>query len=105
MIETPRTERRQHQRYPVATSVQFYHGPSQRDFPGRCCDISAGGMLMHVPATTPIQPGHTLRLSMSALPRPEFAKIAGQPLQATVVRVDRQSLVTTGHVAVGVRFA
>ena len=105
MIDAPRTERRQHQRYPMPTGVQFHHGPSQREFPGRLNDISAGGLLMFVPATTPIQPGHTVRLSLSALPHAEFVKMADQPLDATVVRVDRSDFAQTGHLAVGVRFA
>jgi len=98
-------ERREHPRYPLATSVQFYHGPSQRDFPGRCINISLGGMLMYVPAATPVQPGQPIRLAMGGASRPEFSRLDGRPLDATIVRVDRGALLSEGHLAVGVRFA
>ena len=98
MTAKPSVERRQHRRFPLTTSVQFYHAPSQRDFPGRCADISAGGMLMYVPATTPLQPGHSVN-------RPEFANLGDSPVEATIVRVDRQALLQAGHLAVGLRFA
>jgi len=105
MAAKPSLERRQHQRFPLTTSVQFHHAPSQRDFPGRCADISTGGMLLHVPATTPLQPGHSIRLSLASVTRPEFANLGDNPVDATVVRVDRQALLQAGHLAIGVRFA
>ena len=101
----PSTERRAHPRYPLATSVQFFHGPSQRDFPARCVDISVGGLLMHVPAAAPVQSGQPVRLSMGGVDRPEFAGLGGKPLDGTIVRVNRQTLIEKGHLAVGVRFA
>ena len=75
MDATPKADRRRHQRYPLATSLQFYHGPSQRDFPGRCVDISKGGMLMYVPAGVPIRPGDPVRLTLGGVGRPEFADL------------------------------
>jgi len=105
MSNRPSTERRQHQRFPLSTSVQFYHDPSQRDFPGRCANISAGGMLMYVPAATPLQPGHGIRLNLGSVNRPEFANLGDGTVYATVVRVDRKALLVAGSLAVGVRFA
>ena len=99
------TERRRHPRHPLATSVEIFHGLSQRAFPGRCADISAGGLKMYVPAATPVQPGHPIRLSIAAVSRPEFAGLGDGPVEATIVRVDRDALLKTGHLAVGVRFA
>ena len=98
-------DRRQHQRYPLCTSVPFYHAPSQRQFPGRCANISSAGMLMYVPASAPVQPGHPIRLNVSSVPLPELGRFAQDALQATVVRVDRKSLLPSGHLAIGVRFA
>ena len=98
-------ERRQHPRFPLAISVQFHHPPSSRDFPGRCSDISEGGLLMLVPAATPLQPGHVIRLDLGRVSRPEFAHFGGGPRHATIVRVDRQSLLEDGYLAVGIRFA
>jgi len=98
-------ERRRHPRHPMATSVEFFHGPSRRSFPGRSVDLSAGGMLMYVPATTPVQPGQPIRLSMGSIDRPEFSGLGDGPIDATIVRVDRMPLLSKGHIAVGVRFA
>ena len=97
-------DRREHQRYPLATSVQFYHGPSQREFPARSIDISAGGMLMYVPAATPVQPGQAIRLKVGGIGRPEFAGLDENPVDATVIRVNRRALLAGGYLAVGVRF-
>jgi hypothetical protein len=105
MSEAPPAERRAYPRYPLATSVQFYHGPSQRDFPGRCVDISVGGLLMYVPATTPVQPGQPVRIAVGGLNRPEFAPLGQKPMNGTIVRVNRAALLSEGHLAVGVRFA
>jgi len=97
-------ERRKYPRHPLPTSVRFRHGPSQHDYPGRCVDISVGGLLMYVPAKVPVQPGHNLRMTVGGVSRPEFAGLSGKPLDATVVRVERGKFVSTGQVAVGVRF-
>jgi len=105
MGSTAPPERRKHQRYPLATSVEFHHGLSQRSFPARCVDISAGGMLMYVPAATPVQPGHPVRVTVGSVSRPEFAGLSERPVDATIVRVNRQALLSAGHLAVGLRFA
>ena len=104
MSEQPSDNRRMHPRHPFATSVQFYHGPSQRDFPGRCVNVSAGGMLMHVPPNTPVQVGHPVRLTAAGARRPEFAGLGGQTVDATITRVDREQYLS-GHLGVAVRFA
>lgn len=98
-------ERRKHPRHPLATRVDVFHGPSQRAFPGRCVNISTGGLMMYVPAATPVQPGHPIRLTLGFVGRPEFAGLGDGPVDATIVRVDRDALLTSGHLAVGVRFA
>ena len=89
----------------MVTGVQFHHATSRNDFPGRCVNISRGGLMMYVPAATPIQSGHTVRLSVGSVHRPEFAPLSEQPIEATVVRVDRRALLTSGHLGVGVKFA
>ena len=98
------TERRRHARHPLATSVDFYHGPAQRSFPARCVDISEGGLLMFVRADTPVRPGQAVRLGLGVLNRPEFACLGNRPVDATIVRVNRQALLSEGNLAVGVRF-
>ena len=98
-------ERRQYRRYPLATGLQFHHGPSRREIPARSVDISAGGMRMCVPATAPVSPGQPLRVNMGGTCRPELAGMGDKPVSATIVRVDRNGLITTGHLTIGVRFA
>lgn len=104
MCAAPQPERREHPRFPLAMGVQFYHGPSQREFPGRTVDVARGGTLMYVPATTPVRVGQTIRVDVGGIP-PQFADLGQGPVEATIVRVDRGKFASKGQVAIGVRFA
>jgi len=97
-------ERRVHRRYPVPTSVHVEHAASERTFPARAVDASCGGMLLYVPATTPVEVGQELRLTMSDVNQPQLVRMTGQYLSAKVRRVDRHALIRTGHLAIGVEF-
>lgn len=105
MCAAPSVDRRQHRRHPMAVGVRFHHSQSQRDFPARCVDVSRGGMLMYVPAAAPLKPGHAVRLTVGDDVREEFAYLSEKPIDAAVVRVDREKLLQLGHLAVGVKFA
>ena len=105
MVQDAPSERRMYPRYPLPTSVQFHHGPSRRDFPARCANISEGGMLMYVPVTSPVQPGHPISVTIGSVSRPEFAALSERPVDATIVRVDREALLEEAHLAVALRFA
>ena len=89
----------------MATTVQFYHGPSRREYPARSVDISHGGMLMYVPAGVPVARGQPIRLTIGSHGRPELAGLGNKPLDATIVRVDRKGMIELGHLPVGVRFS
>lgn len=97
-------ERRQYVRHPLATSIQFEHESSHREYPGRCMDVSRGGLLMYVPVSTPLQVGHAVRVRVGSVNRPEFSGLSEKPTDATIVRVDRHGTLTHGQLAVGVRF-
>ena len=97
-------ERRQHRRYPLAAGMQFHHGPSRREIHARSMDISAGGMRMCVPATAPVSSGQPLRVYMGGTRCPELVGMGDKPISATIVRVDRSGLITTGQLTIGVRF-
>jgi hypothetical protein len=97
-------ERRAQKRFAQAAGVQFHHDLSGRDFPGRCVDVSQGGLQMYVPAATPVQPGQAVRLALSGITEPALAALGGKSLNATVVRVDRQALTQKGQLAIGVKF-
>ena len=98
-------ERRRHVRHPLATTVQFYHGPSQREYPARSVDISHGGMLLFVPVSTPVAAGQPVRVKVGAHNRPELEGLNCDGVDATIVRVDRRRIMDMGYVPVGVRFA
>ncbi|MFB3891729.1 MAG: PilZ domain-containing protein [Phycisphaerae bacterium] len=104
MSSPPAADRRQFARRPLALAVRFHHVPTGREFPGRCIDISAGGMLMHIPPTAPVLPGQEIRIDLSALTGPDTAGVANPDTPAEVVRVDRRKLIPLGRIAIGVRF-
>ncbi|MFW6132658.1 MAG: PilZ domain-containing protein [Planctomycetota bacterium] len=104
MPDAQSTERRRHPRHPLVAGVMFRHGPTRRQFPARCADISQGGLKMYVPASTPVQPGQPVRVRVDGVYRPELSRLAHGAVAGTVVRVDRMAMMRTGHLAVGVRF-
>jgi len=59
---------------------------------------------MHVPPNVPIQVGHPIRLAAASVPRPEFAGLGGESVDATVTRVDRGKYLK-GQLGVAVRFS
>ena len=61
-------------------------------------------MFMYVPATVPVQTGQGIRIKAGSIDRPDFTDISGRPVEATIVRVERSTLLTQGSIAVGVRF-
>jgi hypothetical protein len=104
MSDMPKTERRAHERFAQAAAAQLHHDPSGRDFPGRCIDVSQGGLRMYIPAATPVRPGQLVQLTLSGVTEPALAGLGDKPLRATIVRVDRRDMPSTGQLAVGVKF-
>jgi hypothetical protein len=100
--ETSSKERRQHARYPMSTGLQFHHGPSKREVPARSVDVSETGMMMYVPATTPVRTGQSVYVNMAGIG--STATNRG-PVQATIVRVDRAEMTSKGYLGIGLRFA
>ncbi len=96
--------RRVYTRYPAPASVRVEHLASHRSFPARAVDASVGGMLMYVPAATPVKVGQTIHLAISDVGQPNLADLAGAGMSATIKRVDRHALIKTGHLAIGVEF-
>lgn len=97
-------DRRKHPRRPMASSLEFYHEPSQKTFPARCVDISPGGLLMYIPAAAPVQVGHAMRITSGLASRPQSQSPREQAIEATIVRVERRPLLSIGSIAVGVQF-
>jgi len=86
----------------MATGLQFHHGPSRRQVPARSVDVSESGMLMYVPATTPVRTGQAVYVNMAGVGPMASSR---EPLQATIVRVDRADMTSKGYLGVGLRFA
>jgi len=84
--------------------VRVEHLASRRQFPARAVDASAGGMLMYVPAATPVKVGQAIRLAINGVVPPDLAGLAGADLPAIIRRVDRHALLNIGHLAIGVEF-
>ena len=59
---------------------------------------------MYIPPNVPVQVGHSIRLSGTGVRRPEFAGLGGDPVDATITRVDRGEYLS-GQLGVAVRFA
>ena len=105
MARSSDKDRRRHPRHPLATTVEFFHGPSRRKYPARSVDISDGGMLMYIPVGVPVAQGQPIQVTIGSHGRPELAELSNRPLDATVVRVDRRKMLDLGHLPVGIRFA
>ena len=102
MAQAP-VERRTHPRRRIVAGLQLRHQQSGLSFPCRCVDISPGGARLAVPPTMPVRAGHTVVIDGLAAAAPDlaFPPAAGA---AEVVRVDRECLVTQGHLVIAVRF-
>jgi hypothetical protein len=107
VIDTANSERRQHNRIPRVVTLQLRHQPSDRDIPARTLDISDGGMLMCVPATAPVAVGQPVRIQASQDTLPRLPVRTGpcdsDGLEAKIVRVDRNALLTSGQLQIGIR--
>ena len=104
MTDPQVVERRESERRIKPVFLRFRRVESECEFPGRCVDISKGGMLMYVPVATPVKVGQSLRVSVGSVDRPEFAALSKGPVAGAIVRVDRHCLLEEGYVAVGLRF-
>ena len=103
MNQNDTSERRQHPRFKLAAMVDFHHEPTDRDFPGKSVDISAGGLMMYLPATVPVQKGQGVSVTVGDHDNPEFAGL-GDEISGKIARVNRDQLLSTGNIAIGVEF-
>ncbi len=103
MTERLSSDRRRHLRVPLSAKVTLYHVPSKRTFPARSVDISESGMLMYVPAGTPVSLGQEVELTIEPRVTAQAAP-AAQLRHGKVVRVDRPLMLKTAHLPVAVQF-
>jgi hypothetical protein len=98
-------EQRKNTRTPVAWPVSVWLPEANRFFNGRSTNISSGGVLVRVPATTPLRAGHVVELNFPrtmalAKRKGSFARIKS----GRVVRVERGELLDDATIGIGIVF-
>jgi hypothetical protein len=99
------SEQRKNTRTQVAWPVSVWLPEANRFFNGRSTNISSGGVLVRVPATTPLRAGHVIELNFPrtmalAKRKGSFARIKS----GRVVRVERGELLDDATIAIGIVF-
>ena len=98
-------EQRKDSRNTVSWPVSVWVPEANRFFNGRSCNISKTGVFITLPVTAPVRPGHVVEINF---PRTEaLAKEKGQFARiksGKVVRVDRENLLESAEIGVGISF-
>ncbi|HEY5503702.1 MAG TPA: PilZ domain-containing protein [Sedimentisphaerales bacterium] len=102
---TVAAEQRKTTRTPVAWPVSVWLPEANRFFNGRSSNISSGGALVRVPATTPLRTGHVVELNFPrtmalAKRKGNFARIKS----GRVVRIERSELLDDATIGIGIVF-
>ena len=98
-------EQRKTARTQVAWPVSVWLPEANRFFNGRSSNISSGGVLVRIPATTPLRTGHIVELNFPrtmalAKRKGSFARIKS----GRVVRVERSELLDDATIGIGIVF-
>ena len=98
-------EQRKTTRTPVAWPVSVWLPEANRFFNGRSSNISSGGVLVRIPATTPLRTGHVVELNFPrtmtlAKRKGCFARIKS----GRVVRIERSELLDDATIGIGIVF-
>ncbi len=100
LVEQRKTERTQ-----VSWPVSVWLPEANRFFNGRSTNISRGGVLVRLPASVPLRPGHFIELNFPrtmtlAKKKGAYARIKS----GRVVRVERGRLLDDATIGVGIVF-
>jgi len=105
VLETA-VENRRFNRTDLSWPVSLWLPEANRFFNGKTVNVAKGGTLLSLPMTTPIRPGHVVEINF---PRTvDLAKKKGQFARiktGTVLRIERDSLVSDATIGVAVQFA
>jgi len=99
-------ENRKASRTVLSWPVSIWLPEANRFFNGRTINVAKGGVLISMPMTTPIRPGHIVEINFPrtmnlAKKKGQFARIkAGK-----VLRVDREAISADATIGVAVEFA
>ena len=102
---TVAVENRKTTRTQVAWPVSVWLPEANRFFNGRSSNISSSGVLVRIPATTPLRTGHIVELNFPrtmalAKRKGSFARIKS----GRVVRIERGELLDDGSIGIGIVF-
>ena len=98
-------ERRATVRAATPAAAELTHPVSGKPVAARCRDVSRGGAGLILPARFPVRIGQTVSLAVIDAPdADDLGCFDSDTRPATVVRIDRESFLASGHVAVGVAF-
>ena len=107
-LETPKTsvDHRGAIRTGLAWPVSLWLPEANRFFNGKTLNVAKGGVLLSMPMTTPIRPGHVVEINFPrtmnlAKKKGQFARIKS----GKVLRVERDTLTTDATISVAVQFA
>ena len=104
MLETA-VENRRDVRTDLTWPISVWLPEANRFFNAQTVNVAKGGVLVAMPMTTPIRPGHSIELNFPrtkslAEKKGQFARIKG----GKVVRVDRTAITTDASINVAVQF-
>jgi hypothetical protein len=99
-------ENRKSTRTELSWPISLWLPEANRFFNGKTINVAKGGVLLSMPMTTPIRPGHVVEINFPrtmnlAKKKGQFARLkAGK-----VIRVERDTLTSDATIGVAVQFA
>jgi hypothetical protein len=99
-------ENRRANRTELSWPISLWLPEANRFFNGKTINVAKGGVLLSMPMTTPIRPGHIVELNFPrtmnlAKKKGQFARIKS----GTVLRVQRDTIIADATIGVAVQFA
>ena len=98
-------ENRSANRTQLSWPISLWLPEANRFFNGKTINVAKGGVLLSMPMTTPIRPGHVVEINFPrtmnlAKKKGQFARIKS----GTVIRVQRDTITTDATIGVAVQF-
>ena len=107
-LETAETsvDNRRAARTDLSWPISLWLPEANRFFNGKTINVAKGGVLLSMPMTAPIRPGHVVEINFPrtmnlAKKKGQFARIKS----GKVLRVERETLTTDATIGVAVQFA
>jgi len=99
-------ENRKSTRTELSWPISLWLPEANRFFNGKTINVAKGGVLLSMPMTTPIRPGHVVEINFPrtmnlAKKKGQFARIKS----GKVIRVERDTLTSDATIGVAIQFA